>query len=65
MTGTLWIFFFEANALLMECLSPRIACLLLHPILLQCPIYYNRWHETKQMAGVAIFVKKSILHLDN
>ena len=35
----------------MECLSPRTACLLLHPIQLQCPIYYNRWHETKQMAG--------------
>ena len=26
-------------------------------IQLQCLIYYNRWHDTKQMAGVAIFVK--------
>ena len=49
----------------MECLSSRTACLLLHPIQLQCPIYYNQWHQTKQMAGVTIFVKTSILHLDN
>ena len=48
-----------------ECLSPRTARLLLYPIQLQCLIYYNRWHETKQMVGVAIFVRKSILHLDN
>ena len=34
-------------------------------IQLQCLIYYNRWHQRKQMAGVAIFVKKSILHFDD
>ena len=28
-------------------------------------IYYNRWYDTKQMAGVAIFVRKSKLHLDD
>ena len=49
----------------MECFSPRIACLLIHPIQLRCLICRNRWQETKQMAGVAIFVSKSILHLDN
>ena len=31
-------------------------------IQLQCLIYYNRWHETKQMAGVAIFVGQSTLN---
>ena len=49
----------------MECLSPRTARLLLYPIQLQCLIYSNRWHEIKQMVGVAIFGRKSILHLDN
>ena len=34
-------------------------------IQLQCLIYYNRWHETKQMAGMAIFFTQSILHLDD
>ena len=34
-------------------------------IQLQCFIYYNRWHDTKQMVGVAIFVRKAILHLDD
>ena len=32
-------------------------------IQLQCLIYYNRWHDTKQMGGLAIFVRKSTLHL--
>ena len=32
---------------------------------MQCLIHYNRWHKTKQMAGVAIFVSKSVLHLDD
>ena len=48
-----------------ECLSPRTARLLLYQIQLQCLIYYIRWDETKQMVDVAIFVRKSILHLDN
>ena len=32
-------------------------------IQLQCIICYNRWHDTEKMAGLAIFVRKSILHL--
>ena len=34
-------------------------------IQLQYLFHYNRLHETKQMAGVVIFVRKSILHLDD
>ena len=32
-------------------------------IQLQCLTCYNRWHDTKQMASLAIFVRKSTSHL--
>ena len=48
----------------MEYLSPRNACLLLHH-LPAVPYLLSQWHDTKQMEGMAIFVRKSALHLDD